>query len=354
METLYVDLGARSYPIHVGSGLLGASQQLLADSIGTDVLVVSNTTVAPLYLEALLASLDGHRVVTHLLPDGEQHKTLDEVAGIVSTALEAGFSRDATFVALGGGVVGDMTGFAAAIFMRGVRCVQIPTTLLSQVDSSVGGKTGVNHPLGKNLLGAFHQPSSVLIDTDTLASLPAREYAAGMAEVIKHGAIADIEYFEALERDQQALASREPEALRQAIVHSCRIKAAVVADDERERGRRAILNFGHTFGHAIEACTGYTRWLHGEAVALGMLMAAEMSGLDTASQQRLRALIAAAGLPTQPGALSAESMLSAMGHDKKVQAGSLTLILLDRLGDAYISRDFDSERLHKVLHAWSA
>ncbi|MEL7022457.1 MAG: 3-dehydroquinate synthase [Pseudomonadota bacterium] len=353
METLNVDLGTRSYPIHVGPGLLARADALLPDTMGADVLVVSNTTVAPLYLDRLLNAFGDRRVVSHLLPDGEQHKTLDEVAGIVTTALEAGFSRDATFIALGGGVVGDMTGFAAAVFMRGVRCVQIPTTLLAQVDSSVGGKTGVNHRLGKNLIGAFHQPSCVLIDTDTLDSLPPREFAAGMAEVIKHGAIADLAYFEMLERQQEALVSRESDALGQAIAQSCRIKAAVVAEDERERGRRAILNFGHTFGHAIEACTGYTRWLHGEAVALGMLMAAEMSDLEPVSQARLRDLIVAMGLPTEPGSLATASMLKAMGHDKKVQAGSLTLILLSGLGEAYISRDFDDARLKSVLDAWS-
>ncbi|MEM6818290.1 MAG: 3-dehydroquinate synthase [Pseudomonadota bacterium] len=354
METLDVALGDRSYPILVGAGLLARAGELLADHVGRDVVLVTNTTVGPLYLQALRDALGERRYAVHELPDGEQHKSLTQVAAIVDTAVRAGFSRDATFVALGGGVVGDMAGFAAAIFMRGVGCVQIPTTLLAQVDSSVGGKTGVNHELGKNLIGAFHQPRCVLIDTQTLDTLPEREFSAGMAEVIKHGAIVDIDYFERLERDIDALMRRDPKALTEAIVHSCRIKAAVVAEDERERGRRAILNFGHTFGHAIEACTAYSRWLHGEAVGLGMQMAAEMSGLDAMSVDRLRNLLTRAGLPSRPGALSAKDMLDAMGHDKKVSAGAITLILLDALGDARVVRDFDQERLHKVLNDWAS
>lgn len=353
MNTLTVELGTRSYPIFVGEQLLQPDRSPLVDHVGHDVLVVTNETVGPLYLESVRATLGACRVVTHELPDGEQFKTLEQVNAIVTTALQAGFSRDATFVALGGGVVGDMTGFAAAIFMRGVPCVQIPTTLLSQVDSSVGGKTGVNHSLGKNLLGAFHQPRCVVIDTATLSTLPEREFSAGMAEVIKHGAIADLDYFESLEANIEVLMQRDPTALASAILQSCRIKAQVVAEDETERGRRAILNFGHTFGHAIEACTGFKRWLHGEAVAMGMLMAADMSGLDTESQQRLRALIEAAGLPVSPGSIAGSDLLIAMSHDKKVAAGQITLILLERLGVATISRDYDPRRLNQVLDDWS-
>ncbi|MEL6301865.1 MAG: 3-dehydroquinate synthase [Pseudomonadota bacterium] len=354
METLDVALGDRSYPIFVGAGLLERAGDMLSDHIGRDVVLVTNTTVGPLYLKTLQDALGERRFAVHKLPDGEQHKSLTEVAAIVDTAVRAGFSRDATFVALGGGVVGDMAGFAAAIFMRGVACVQIPTTLLAQVDSSVGGKTGVNHELGKNLIGAFHQPKCVLIDTKTLDTLPEREFSAGMAEVIKHGAIADLAYFERLERDIDALMRRDPQALTAAIVHSCRIKAGVVAEDERERGRRAILNFGHTFGHAIEACTAYSRWLHGEAVGLGMQMAAQMSDLDEQSVRRLRELLTRAGLPSDPGPLSAKTMLDAMGHDKKVAAGAITLILLNALGDAQVVRKFDQERLLKVLNDWSS
>lgn len=353
MKTLTVELGTRSYPIYVGEHLLQPDSSPLVDHVGHNVLVVTNETVGPLYLESVRATLGERHVVTHELPDGEQFKTLEQVNAIVTSALQAGFSRDATFIALGGGVVGDMTGFAAAIFMRGVPCVQIPTTLLSQVDSSVGGKTGVNHPLGKNLLGAFHQPRCVVIDTATLSTLPEREFSAGMAEVIKHGAIADLDYFNSLEANIEALMRRDTTVLASAILRSCRIKAQVVAEDETERGRRAILNFGHTFGHAIEACTNFKRWLHGEAVAMGMLMAADMSELDTESQQRLRALIEAAGLPVAPGSIAASDLLAAMAHDKKVAAGQITLILLDRLGAATISRDYDPPRLNQVLDDWS-
>ena len=352
MQTLTVALGARSYPIQVGHRTLANAGDLPALAEERDVLVVSNETVAPLYLDGLRAALGTRRVVEHLLPDGEQHKTLAHVAAIVDSGLAAGLGRDAVFVALGGGVVGDMTGFAAAVFMRGVDCVQIPTTLLAQVDSSVGGKTGVNHPSGKNLIGAFHQPRAVLIDTATLDTLPQREFSAGMAEVIKHGLIEDAGYFDWLKTHMPGLVARDPALLAQAILRSCEIKAAVVAADEREQGRRAILNFGHTFGHAIEACTDYRRWLHGEAVAIGMRMAAEMSDLSPADQQQLADVLDAAGLPAAPGPLDADAMRRAMTHDKKVVARRITLILLDRIGAARVRTDYDPARLDAVLDAW--
>ncbi len=348
-DTLRVDLGERAYDILVGQGLVSAPASFAGAITGRDVLVVSNETVAPLYGEALRAGLADYRVSEHLLPDGEQYKSPEQALGIIDTALAAGAGRDLTIVALGGGVVGDMAGFAAACFMRGIRFVQVPTTLLAQVDSSVGGKTGVNHPAGKNLIGAFHQPVRVVIDTDTLKTLPPREYAAGLAEVIKYGAITDLEFLGWLEQNMDSLRHGDTEALRHAIVRSCALKAAVVSEDEREAGRRAILNFGHTFGHAIEACTGFGPWLHGEAVGAGMRMAARMSDIDTESRGRLDAVIDAAGLPKPPDDIAADDLLAAMGHDKKVQAGKIRLVLLKRLGDACLTDDYDPDRLYAVL-----
>ena len=272
-RTITVELGDRSYPIVIGRGLLGGSFDLARYVTGNDCLVVTNETVAPLYLQQLKADLNGCSVGVLELPDGEEFKTIETAGSILDALVQARAGRDTTVIALGGGVVGDITGFAAACYMRGVAFIQVPTTLLAQVDSSVGGKTGVNHPKGKNLVGAFHQPKIVLIDIDTLNTLPDRELRAGLAEVIKHGAIADRTFFEWLELNMDALLAKDPDALAHAVQRSCEIKAEVVADDERESGRRAILNFGHTFGHAIERCQGYGDWLHGEAVAAGMVMA---------------------------------------------------------------------------------
>jgi len=351
METLTVDLGDRSYPIVIGRGLLDGGYDIAAHVAGSDCLIVSNETVAPLYLEQLKRSLAGKAVRSMALPDGEQYKTVATMHSILDKLVDSGANRDITVIALGGGVVGDITGFAAACYMRGVAFIQIPTTLLAQVDSSVGGKTGVNHPGGKNLIGAFHQPRLVLIDTDTLTTLPDRELKAGLAEVIKHGAIADIGFFEWLEKNMPALLNKDPDALAHAIQRSCELKAEVVADDEREAGRRAILNFGHTFGHAIEHCQGYGDWLHGEGVAAGMLMAAELSGLPDTDIARLRDLTAAAGLPTKPPKAGSAALRKAMGLDKKVSGKQLRFVLLSELGNAFVTAEYDEARLHKVLAA---
>lgn len=348
-RTIEVALGARAYPIVIGRGLLGGGFDLAAHVAGTDCLVVSNETVAPLYLESLRRGLAGKQVESIALPDGEAHKTLATMESILDRLVTTGANRDTTVIALGGGVVGDVAGFAAASYMRGVDFIQVPTTLLAQVDSSVGGKTGVNHPQGKNLIGAFHQPRLVLIDTDTLNTLPDRELHAGLAEVIKHGAICDATYFAWLEASMPALLARDPAALAQAIGRSCEIKAEVVAADEREGGRRATLNFGHTFGHAIEHCLGYGEWLHGEAVAAGMIMAAKLSGLDTADIDRLTRLVAAAGLPVAPPAIAAAQWRAAMGLDKKVQGKQLRFVLLKSLGECYVTADYDAGRLAALL-----
>ena len=350
-RTITVDLAERSYPIIIGSGLLGSGFDFGRYLRGPDCLIVSNETVAPLYLEKLAADLDGRVVESINLPDGETSKTLDTVAAILDKLVDIGANRDTTVVALGGGVVGDIAGFAAACYMRGVDFIQIPTTLLAQVDSSVGGKTGVNHPRGKNLIGAFHQPKLVLIDTDTLATLPERELKSGFAEVIKYGAIADPDLFEWLESNSEALLAKDALALGHVIERSCEIKAAVVAGDEREAGRRAILNFGHTFGHAIERCQGYGEWLHGEAVAAGMVMAADLSGLGATDIKRLRGLITALDLPAAPPRMGSKRMLEVMGMDKKAQNKSLRFVLLKSLGDAFVTADYDESRLRKVLGA---
>jgi 3-dehydroquinate synthase len=316
---------------------------------GGDCLIVSNETVAPLYLEALQADLGGKAVETISLPDGEVHKTVATLEAVLDKLVGSRANRDVTLIALGGGVVGDITGFAAACYMRGVAFIQVPTTLLAQVDSSVGGKTGVNHPLGKNLIGAFHQPEIVLIDTDTLATLPERELKAGLAEVIKYGAIADAEFFTWLEANIDALLARDTEALTHAIRRSCELKAHVVAEDEREAGRRAILNFGHTFGHAIEQCQGYGEWLHGEAVAVGMVMASMLSDISKEDVARLIDLLRRAGLPVKPPAIGAGAMQEAMRMDKKVLGKQLRFVLLRQLGDAFVSADYDPDRLSLTL-----
>jgi 3-dehydroquinate synthase len=350
-NTVEVALGERSYPIVIGRGLLDGAYDLAAHLRGPDCLVVSNETVAPLYLAALKRNLKGSQVASIELADGEAYKTLAAVDTIFDALVNAGANRDTTVIALGGGVVGDIAGFAAACYMRGVDFIQVPTTLLAQVDSSVGGKTGVNHRGGKNLVGAFHQPRLVLIDTDTLGTLPERELKAGLAEVIKHGIIADAGFFAWLEAHIDELLGGAPEALAHAVQRSCEIKAEVVAEDEREAGRRAILNFGHTFGHAIEHCQGYGEWLHGEAVAAGMIMAAGLSGIDDETRRRIGLLVERAGLPTCPPPVSAARMRDAMGMDKKVLDKKLRFVLLDRLGHAFTTTDYDEQRLDTVLEA---
>ncbi|MDH3612905.1 MAG: 3-dehydroquinate synthase [Gammaproteobacteria bacterium] len=350
-RTITVELGGRSYPIVIGRDLLGGGFDLGPHLAGSDCLVVSNETVAPLYLDKLMGNLSDCVVETLSLPDGEKFKTIETVSAVLDKLVSCKANRDTTVIALGGGVVGDITGFAAACYMRGVAFIQVPTTLLAQVDSSVGGKTGVNHPQGKNLIGAFHQPRVVLIDTATLDTLPDRELKAGLAEVIKYGAIADRAFFGWLEDNMPALLEKQADALAHAIRRSCEIKAEVVAADERESGRRAILNFGHTFGHAIEFHQGYGEWLHGEAIAAGMVMAAELSGLNDSDSGRLRALIDAAGLPGRPPAVGSKAMLNAMGMDKKVLRKKLRFVLLDELGDAVVTAEYDKSRLQQVLEA---
>ena len=343
-RTLVVGLGERSYPIHIGPGLLGRPELLEPHLAGRRAVVVTNETVAPLYADRLERTLAAAGAATGriVIPDGEAHKTWQTLDAVFGTLLEARADRKTVLVALGGGVVGDLAGFAAASYQRGVPFVQVPTTLLAQVDSSVGGKTGINHPLGKNMIGAFHQPLAVLADTDTLASLPEREFRAGLAEVVKYGAIRDAEFFSWLEANLDALLAREPSALARAIQRSCEVKAEIVALDERESGPRALLNLGHTFGHAIETVQGYGAWLHGEAVAAGMAMAARLSvrlgRLAPGDAERLVAFLARAGLPTRPPAMAPAAWLEAMGRDKKNESGRITLILLDALGRARIEK----------------
>ena len=355
-RTLTVDLGDRAYPIFIGSDLIGDSALYRPHIHGTQVMIVSNETVAPLYLERVEAALSAYRVASVILPDGEQYKTLGVLDQVYTALLENRFDRRCTLLALGGGVVGDMTGFAAASYQRGVDFIQVPTTLLSQVDSSVGGKTGVNHPLGKNMIGSFHQPRCVMIDIATLDTLPARELSAGLAEVIKYGLINDPEFFTWLEQNMARLVAREHDALSYAIERSCSDKAAVVAADERESGQRALLNLGHTFGHAIETGMGYGTWLHGEAVGAGMCMAAAMSAnmgwLHDEQVRRVDRLVAAAGLPVgPPDQLSPERFLELMAVDKKVVNGQLRLVLLQDIGKSVISADFDPKALRKTLNA---
>ncbi|HRZ23485.1 MAG TPA: 3-dehydroquinate synthase [Candidatus Contendobacter sp.] len=354
MKTLHVELGDRRYPIYIGPGLLGRADLLQPYLSSRQALVVSNTTVAPLYLERARAALAGQRCETVILPDGERYKTLETLNEIFTALLDQRFDRHCTIIALGGGVIGDMAGFAAACYQRGVPFIQIPTTLLAQVDSSVGGKTAVNHPLGKNMIGAFYQPRCVLADTDTLATLPDRELSAGLAEVIKYGLIRDRPFLDWLEAHLDALLARDAAALSAAIECSCRNKAEIVAADERETGDRALLNLGHTFGHAIETGVGYGEWLHGEAVAVGMVMAADLSArlgwLSGRQVERVRALLAQAHLPlTPPPELTPDDFLRLMAVDKKVQDGRLRLILLRDLGQGVIAGDVDARLLRETL-----
>ncbi|MBF0114650.1 MAG: 3-dehydroquinate synthase [Magnetococcales bacterium] len=346
-DILTVELGSRSYDIVIGSALLAhCGPRVRALLPGSQVAIVSNSTVAPLYLERVQTSLQavGVQCLPIILPDGEIYKDWSHLQQIFDALIQARFERSATLLALGGGVVGDMTGYAAASFLRGVHYIQLPTTLLAQVDSSVGGKTGINHALGKNLIGAFHQPRVVLIDTDSLDTLPHRQRLAGLAEVIKYGLLWDADFFAYLEQERAAILALQPEAIRHLIRRSCAIKAAIVGQDEREgeHGQRALLNLGHTFGHAIETLTGYEQLLHGEAVAIGMLMAAELSVLlDLAPAEtvdRTRDLLLAYGLPVQAPAFPVEAYLEAMARDKKVQDGRLRLVVLQRIGAAALQR----------------
>ncbi|TVQ71216.1 MAG: 3-dehydroquinate synthase [Chromatiaceae bacterium] len=359
MDTLTVDLAERSYPIHIGRGLLKEPGHFEALLKGRRAVIVTNETVAPLYLDTLkqtLASVHDGPVEALILPDGEQYKNVDTLNRIYTFLLERRLDRSAMLIALGGGVIGDITGFAAATYLRGVDFIQVPTTLLSQVDSSVGGKTGVNHALGKNMIGAFHQPRLVVIDTDTLNTLPDRELSAGLAEVIKYGLIDDAEFFAWQEEHLPRLLARDPEALAWAIHRACADKARVVAQDERESGRRALLNLGHTFGHAIENGMGYGQWLHGEAVGAGMIMAAhlsrQMGWIEDDDLNRTTRLIEMARLPVAPPAgLSTERFKQIMAGDKKVLQGQLRLVLLQGIGTSVVTADFDPGALDDTLNA---
>jgi 3-dehydroquinate synthase len=355
MQTLTVELGDRSYPIHIGQSLLERPDLILPHLKRKQVAVVTNTTVAPLYLDKLSAPLkaNGVSVLPIMLPDGEIYKNSETLNAIYDAMLEHRCERSTTVIALGGGVVGDMAGYAAATYLRGVPFIQVPTTLLSQVDSSVGGKTGINHPLGKNMIGAFYQPQVVLADTDTLDTLPDRELSAGIAEVIKYGLIRDPDFFEWLERNMAHLVSRDPQATAYAIHRSCTNKAAVVAVDERESGERALLNLGHTFGHAIENGMGYGTWLHGEAVAAGTMLAADLSRrmgwLSSDDISRIERLFKAANLPTQAPALGIENYLELMGLDKKVADGKIRFVLLQAIGKAIMTGDYPPDVLRDTL-----
>lgn len=353
MDTVNVELGDRSYGIHIGAGLLSDAALLGRELTAAQIMVVSNDVVAPLYLDAFESRLSNEQVETLILPDGEQHKTLDTFARIIDRLVERRFHRDSCIVALGGGVVGDVAGFAAASYQRGIGFVQIPTTLLAQVDSSVGGKTAVNHPKAKNMIGAFYQPSAVIADTDTLKTLPPRELSAGLAEVIKYGLIVDRELFDWLDEHVDALLALDANALVHAIRRSCEIKAAIVADDELERGRRALLNLGHTFGHALETIGRFDRWLHGEAVAIGMVLAARVSAhlgrLDDQDCRRIAGLLARAGLPVRADGVGAGELLAGMQLDKKADRAGLKLILLEGIGGGVIRPP--PEDLERILQS---
>ena len=357
MNTLQVSLADRSYPIYIGEGLLSQATLLTQHIKGNEVLVVSNTTIAPLYLQQVLDSLTDYRCESVILPDGEEFKNLDVLNQIFDTLLEKTFSRKVTLIALGGGVIGDMTGFAAACYQRGVPFIQIPTTLLSQVDSSVGGKTAVNHALGKNMIGAFYQPQCVIADTLTLNTLDDRQLSSGLAEVIKYGLINDPDFFEWLENNIAALRARDQGVLAEAIERSCQDKADLVAKDELEQGVRALLNLGHTFGHAIETGMGYGNFLHGEGVAIGMVMAADLSQrmgwIKKEDVERIKRLLIAAGLPVKaPEEMSSKRFMSLMAVDKKVQDGHIRLVLLKSLSQAVISDDYSAEFLADTLAAF--
>lgn len=356
MQTLHVELGARRYPIFIGSHL--DPEALLAPYIvGQQVMLVSNSTVAPLYLAHYLTALQrlGKTVATCILPDGEKYKDSTHLNLIFDALLESGFNRDATVLALGGGVIGDMAGFASACFQRGVSFIQVPTTLLSQVDSSVGGKTGINHPLGKNMIGAFQQPQVVLADMAQLSTLPERELSAGLAEVIKYALLGDLDFLVWLEQHMEGLVARDAALLAEAVCRSCAHKAQIVARDETEQGERALLNLGHTFGHAIESYLGYGTWLHGEAVATGMVMAADLSQrlgwISIADVERTKKIIQRARLPVKCPPIPLDEFLAYMAHDKKVLNGQLRLVLLKSLGQAVITKAFDVELMKQAILA---
>ena len=355
MTTQEVVLDERSYPIHIGSGLLERAGELIAGTLRRRAVVVTNATVAAYHLSPLRAGLVSHGVDTDvvMVPDGEAHKSWPALQDIITRLLELRVDRSTTVIALGGGVIGDLTGFAAAVALRGLPLVQIPTTLLAQVDSSVGGKTGINHPLGKNMIGAFWQPRAVLIDVDCLRTLPPRELKAGLAEVIKYGAIRDAEFFDWLEESAAKLVAGDRDALEHAILRSCAIKAEIVSADERESGERALLNFGHTFGHAIEAAQGYGEWLHGEAVAAGMVLASRLServcGLAPDETKRIVALIDACDLPTAPPTIAPERWLALIGHDKKAADGNVRFVLLSAIGRAALVSGVEPDQLVRVL-----
>ena len=357
MQTLRVDLGSRAYPVYMGSGLIARPELLVPFIRGGRAALVTNVTVAPLYLAPLAAGLtaSGIDVVRIVVPDGEAYKNWETLNAVYERLLEARCDRQTTLIALGGGVIGDLAGFAAATYQRGVPFVQVPTTLLAQVDSSVGGKTAINHPRGKNMIGAFHQPLAVLADVNTLATLPERELRAGLAEVIKHGLIRDLGFFEWIEANIGRLLARDTEALVHAVRRSCEIKAEIVALDERETGPRALLNLGHTFGHAIETAMGYGAWLHGEALAAGIVMAAGLShrlgSLGKDDVRRVVALLKRTGLPVTVSGITAPRFIELMSVDKKAAAGRIRFILLDRLGSAVIHGDVPQDALLATLSA---
>lgn len=356
MHQLNVELGERSYPIYIGAQLLANPQLYIPHISSSQVFIVTNETVAPLYLDALKQALINFKVDVVVLPDGEAHKSLATLDQIFTGLLSARHNRTTTLIALGGGVVGDMTGFAAACYQRGVSFIQIPTTLLSMVDSSVGGKTGVNHPMGKNMIGAFYQPKAVIADISLLKSLPPRELSAGLAEVIKYGLICDYEFFVWLEQNISLLSAGDENALTYAVKRSCENKAEVVTQDEHEGGIRAILNLGHTFGHAIETAQGYGNWLHGEAVAAGMVMAADLSwrrgAISTSEYERIVAILGRANLPVRaPADMTPEQFMALMGVDKKVLDGRLRLVLLESMGKAVVTSDIQTDLLMQTFAA---
>jgi len=356
MQTLYVELGERRYPIFIGSDL--DPNALLEPYIhGRQVMIVSNEMIAPLYLARYVAAIEalGKTVATCILPDGEKYKNIEHLNLIFDALLASGFNRDCTVLALGGGVIGDMAGFASACFQRGVYFIQVPTTLLSQVDSSVGGKTGINHPLGKNMIGAFQQPQVVLADMSQLKTLPARELSAGLAEVIKYALLGDADFLAWLEQHMDALVQGDEAALAEAVYRSCAHKARIVAKDEKEQGERALLNLGHTFGHAIESYLGYGEWLHGEAVATGMVMTADLSQrmgwISAEDLARTKNIIQRANLPIVCPQIPLDDFLAYMAHDKKVLNGQLRLVLMQAVGQAIITKTFDVELMKQAILA---
>ena len=359
MQELEVKLGKNSYPVLIGEGILDQAELFKKYIDSNQVMVVTNETIAPLYLERICRSLGSDAIEKMIIPDGEQFKTLDSMYQIISRLLQARFSRTCCLVALGGGVIGDLTGFTAACYQRGVKYIQVPTTLLAQVDSSVGGKTAVNHQFGKNMIGAFYQPRAVIADVSVLATLNEREVKAGLAEVIKYGLIRDPEFFAWLEKNISRLVKRDSEALVYAIEKSCRNKAEVVAKDEREAGERALLNLGHTFGHAVETGLGYMDWLHGEAIGLGMLMAADLScrhgWISTDDVKRIATVTAAAALPGKlPAKLKTGKMLELMAVDKKAREGQMHLVLLEKIGKAFVTDKFERQKLEETLKHFSS